>query len=349
MSTKAIESTRNCYILDRGINKQLQYEDSKMINVLVTGTSGYVGQQIIAKLVSDKFENRAQIGNVVALDVVEPKNKIPGVTYYVEDIRSEKMSQIFKENEITAVIHMAAVINPTPRIPVDMMYSINVDGTRNLINACIENNVNTFSFASSGAAYGYHADNAKWLKETDKIRGEERFPYSLQKRVNEEDLQKLAKTNPEIKQFTFRIGTVLGTMVNNPITDLFNKKVIMGVKGSETPFVFIWDHDLMEIFIQSLFSVKPGIYNVAGDGSMSLSLIAKRIGKINIKLPEVIIRNALKALNNLGVIGYGADQVLFLKHRPVLLNTKLKEEFGYIPKKTTNEVFEYYLENRIYS
>ncbi len=123
-----------------------------MINVLVTGTSGYVGQQIIEKLVSDKFENKGEVGKVVALDVTESKEKIDGVTYYVEDIRSEKILDIFKDNQINAVIHMAAILNPSPRISEEMMYSINVEGTRNLIKASKELKVKTFAFASSGAA-----------------------------------------------------------------------------------------------------------------------------------------------------------------------------------------------------
>ncbi|MEZ5024266.1 MAG: hypothetical protein R2728_13575 [Chitinophagales bacterium] len=41
-----------------------------------------------------------------------------------------------------------------------------------------------FIVTSSGAAYGYYADNAEWLKEEDPIRGNQEFPYKLVQESN---------------------------------------------------------------------------------------------------------------------------------------------------------------------
>ncbi|EFK05284.1 conserved hypothetical protein [delta proteobacterium NaphS2] len=43
---------------------------------------------------------------------------------------------------------------------------------------------------------------------------------------------------------------------------------------------------------------------------------------------------------------YCPEQVIFLKYRPVLSNRKLKEEFGYTPLKTSEEVFRFYLDHK---
>jgi len=48
----------------------------------------------------------------------------------------------------------------------------------------------------------------------------------------------------------------------------------------------------------------------------------------------------------LGMTRYGPEQVDFLRYRPVLSNEKLKSEFGYTPRKTTAQVFEYFLNQR---
>lgn len=42
---------------------------------------------------------------------------------------------------------------------------------------------------------------------------------------------------------------------------------------------------------------------------------------------------------------HGPEQVRFLRYRPVLANTRLKEVFGYTPAKTSAEAFETYLES----
>jgi UDP-glucose 4-epimerase len=318
-----------------------------MKNILITGTGGYVGKQLVERIKSDDYPHKSDIGNVVALDVVVPKEKVEGVYYYVADIRNkEKLQETFKKHGINTVIHMAAVLAPSPRIPVEDMYKINVDGTRNILECCYDNKVERFVAASSGAAYGYFEDNSDWLSEdNDPIRGNMEFPYSFHKRVNEEDFKLYQKIMPEMKQFIFRIGTVLGKNVDNLITDLFKKPVITGIKGSDTPFVFIWDEDLVEIVLSSLFSDKPGAYNVAGDGAVKLPEIAKYLNKKFLPLPTKLVENALGFMRTIGVSQYGPEQVRFLKYRPVLDNKKLKEVYGYIPRKTSHEVFEFFLEN----
>jgi UDP-glucose 4-epimerase len=43
---------------------------------------------------------------------------------------------------------------------------------------------------------------------------------------------------------------------------------------------------------------------------------------------------------------YGPEQLDFLRYRPVLLNTALKERFGYVPAKTSAEAFEAFVRAR---
>jgi UDP-glucose 4-epimerase len=46
------------------------------------------------------------------------------------------------------------------------------------------------------------------------------------------------------------------------------------------------------------------------------------------------------------VTQYGPEQVDFLRYRPVLSNRRLKEEFGFTPRKTSRQVFEFFLAER---
>lgn len=318
-----------------------------MKNILITGTGGYVGRQLVERVKSNTYIHKNEVGEVIALDVVEPKEKVEGVHYYIADIRNkENLQEIFKKHNINTVIHMAAILSPSPRIPVEDMYEINVNGTRNILECCLDNKVERLIAASSGAAYGYYEDNSKWLSEDkDPIRGNLEFPYSFHKRINEEDFEFYKKIMPDMKQFIFRIGAVLGKNVDNLITDLFKKKFIAGIKGSESPFTFIWDEDLVEIILSAVFSEKPGAYNVAGDGAVSLPEIAKYLKKTFVPLPTGLVTKALAVMRGIGVSQYGPEQVKFLKYRPVLDNKKLKEVYGYTPRKTSHEVFEFFLEN----
>ena len=79
-----------------------------------------------------------------------------------------------------------------------------------------------------------------------------------------------------------------------------------------------------------------------GDGAVTLREIASRLGKPYVQLPERLVTAALAGLKWLGRTQYGPEQVGFLKHRPVLLNRRLKQEFGHTPRYTSREVFELY-------
>src|SRR5690606_16947140 len=109
------------------------------------------------------------------------------------------------------------------------------------------NGVSRLVVTSSGAAYGYHADNKVPLTEDCPLRGNEEFAYSHHKRLVEEMLAKARGEHPLLEQVVLRVGTVLGPGLDNQITALFRKKRLLAVAGSESPFVFIWVDDLARI------------------------------------------------------------------------------------------------------
>jgi UDP-glucose 4-epimerase len=193
---------------------------------------------------------------------------------------------------------------------------------------------------SSGAAYGYHADNPVPLSEADPLRGNEAFPYSHHKRLVEEMLAQARQSQPELEQVILRVGTVLGRGTENQITALFRKPRLLALRGSESPFVFIWTRDLARILHRAATDGPVGIFNVAGDGAMGMSDLARALGKPVLRLPAGLLKAALALAKPLGLSRYGPEQVRFLQYRPVLANDALKREFGYVPEKTSAEVFD---------
>lgn len=189
-------------------------------------------------------------------------------------------------------------------------------------------------------------DNPPWLTEDMPVRGNEVFAYAHHKRLVEEMLAAWRRDHPALEQVVLRIGTILGPTVHNQITDMFEKPRILTIRGADSPFVFIWDQDVVGIVLRAIADGPPGIYNVAGDGALTLQEIAQRLGKDTVDLPAWLLSIALTLLKPLGLTQYGPEQLDFLRYRPVLLNTKLKAEFGYTPAYTSAEVFEIYREAR---
>jgi UDP-glucose 4-epimerase len=313
--------------------------------VLVTGGGGYLGSQVVAALAQRLGEGGAGgARGVVCLDVRElpAERRLAGVVYAAADIRDPGLVDLLRAHRIDSVVHLAAIVTPGKGADREFEYQVDVEGTRNVLQACVAAAVTQVVISSSGAAYGYHADNPAWLAESDAIRGNFEFAYSWHKRLVEEMLAEYRETQPQLRQTVLRIGTILGATVANQITALFDKARPLAIAGSDSPFVFIWDQDVVGAILHALGGGPPGLYNLAGDGALTIHEIAARMGKRCLVLPPWLLQAALWLGKLLNLTQYGPEQLRFLRYRPVLDNRRLKEVFGYVPRKTSAEVFDFW-------
>jgi UDP-glucose 4-epimerase len=314
-------------------------------SVLVTGASGLIGRRVVSVLATEQtVTGDDAIDTIVAFDLrdVDAGQRLSNVEYCRGDIREPGLADLLRQHAVDTVVHLAAVVTPGPNSSRELEHSIDVLGTENVLDSCLRAGVRQLIYTSSGAAYGYHADNPQPLCESDPLRGNEEFAYSHHKRLAEEVLAKARREHPALAQLIFRPGTVLGERVNNPITAIFDRPLVIGVRGSEAPFVFIWEEDVARCIVRGIRHRRSGIYNLAGDGAIALREIARRVGKPYVALPPVVLRTALRVARVLGLSSLGPEQVRFLRYRPVLSNANLKSEFGFVPTYSSEQCFEHY-------
>ena len=317
-------------------------------SVLITGAGGYIGALTTAALAPFLDSDEYALSTLLAADVREtpPERRLPGVEYLTLDIRDPGIGEVLARKKVRAVVHLASIVTPGKKSNRELERAVDVGGTENILRGCLAAGVERIILTSSGAAYGYYPDNPEWLDEEDQIRGNPEFAYSDHKRLVEEMLKSYRREHPELNQLIMRPGTILGRTTRNQITDLFDAKRIIGLKGAATPFVFIWDKDVVGVIVKGLLEEKSGIFNLAGDGFLTMKEIARLLGKTFLPLPVSLVRLGLAVGKKLGLSQYGPEQVDFIRYRPVLANRRLKEEFGYTPAKTSREVFEYFMEGR---
>ncbi|MGB1464808.1 MAG: SDR family oxidoreductase [Alcanivorax nanhaiticus] len=299
--------------------------------ILITGAGGYIGSLLARRLAERHF--------VVGVDICE--DKTAPFPFHVMDVRDSALADLMREHRIEQVVHLAAVLEDSGDRQRD--YDIDVNGTRNVLEACVANEVRQLVVTSSGAAYGYHADSPAWLDEQDPLRGNPEFAYSDHKRQVEELLATYRQQHPQLAQLILRPGTVLGAGTRNLITRLFEGKRLLAVAGSPSPFVFIWDQDVLAIIEKGVTEEQEGCFNLAGDGALSIHELGAILDKPVLAIPASVLRAALWLGNKLRLTGYTPAQINFLRYRPVLSNRRLKTEFGYQPKKSSEEVFRFYL------
>lgn len=301
------------------------------MRVLVTGAAGFIGSQVVDRLAGDR-----RVELVIGIDI---RDRPAPPLHRVMDVRDPALGDLLELEGIDRVVHLAAVVSPQPHHTREFLRAVDVEGTANVVEACLRANVGHLTVTSSGAAYGYHPDNPPWIDEDDPLRGNPEFAYSDHKRLVEEMLAGYRLSHPELRQLVLRPGTILGTGVSNQLTALFERRVVLGISGSPTPFVFIWDSDVVDVVVEGCLELKEGRFNLAGDGAIPLRDLARELGRPYVPLPAGVVSRALAVLHPLRLVPYGPEQVDFLRYRPVLSNRRLKEEFGYLPSKTSLEAF----------
>ena len=144
------------------------------MKILITGGAGFLGINLVRYLHSR--ENEIVSLDIVEFDYPDMKDKIKIIN---GDIRDK--SAVAKAMEgIDIVIHTAAAL---PLYKPEDIYSTDIEGSRNLIEAAEKNSVKRFIHISSTAVYGI-PDNHP-LYEDDKLDGV--GPYGIAKIQAEEE------------------------------------------------------------------------------------------------------------------------------------------------------------------
>jgi dihydroflavonol-4-reductase len=133
--------------------------------ILVTGANGLLGSFILRKLVAEGESVIALKRKTSDTHLTDDlKNKITWRDADITDTIS--LNELFKDASI--VIHAAAMVSFNPREE-DQLYKVNVEGTKNVVNACLTNNIKKLIHISSVAALGRQKgssildEGSKWI------------------------------------------------------------------------------------------------------------------------------------------------------------------------------------------
>ena len=139
----------------------LSKNKSQKMNLIVTGGAGFIGSNLSEKLLTEGH-------NVICIDnfneYYDPSIKRRNIELlksdrfklYEGDILDKNfLEEVFFENKIEIVIHLAAMAGVRPSIDNPFnCYNVNVIGTLNVLEVMKKFNVNKMVFASSSSLYG---------------------------------------------------------------------------------------------------------------------------------------------------------------------------------------------------
>lgn len=133
-----------------------------MKNILITGGAGFIGSSLADRLLSEG-KNIICVDNFSDYYDISLKEKnilqaslIPAYKLYRTDIEDkDALEKIFQENQIDAIVHLAARagVRPSIKAPADYVKT-NILGTVNLLDLMKKYNITKMVFASSSSVYG---------------------------------------------------------------------------------------------------------------------------------------------------------------------------------------------------
>lgn len=205
-----------------------------MQQILITGGAGYIGSHTAVALVNAGFEpiiidNFSNSEKTVLNGLEKILNR--SVKCYEGDCNDREMvKNIFKENNISGVIHFAAskAVGESTQIPLKY-YSNNINSLIVLLETMKEFNVKDIVFSSSCTVYGQPDELP--VKETTPRKDAE-SPYGNTKKICEDILQDLVKSGAEARVVALRYFNPVGAHPSSLIGEL-----PIGVPANLIPFV----------------------------------------------------------------------------------------------------------------
>jgi UDP-glucose 4-epimerase len=228
---------------------------------LVTGASGFIGSHLVDYLVKKKY-------SVILFDQKSPQLKIKNQKFYLSGIKNFKtLDKATKKIDILFHFAASADLNESNDKPF-LAIEDNINGTVNVLKACVKNKIKKIIFASS--IYS--------VSEQGGI-------YSTTKLASEMIIERICKKY-DIKFVILRFGTVYGERANkfNTVKNFIdeakrNKNIFRNTQGKEIRS-YINVKDVVKIvFLLNQKKYENGYYNIFGNQKITVKNLLNRIKK----------------------------------------------------------------------
>src|SRR3954470_24464321 len=173
------------------------------LTVAVTGPTGDIGKPLLRAL--DRAREVKRVLGMARRPFDPAEMGLRKTEYRQGDVtRREDVDALVKGADV--VVHLAFIILAAGS---SESHEVNLRGSRNVFEAAIDAGAKRLVYASSVAAYGFHADNPQPLTEDVPARGTEAHPYSAMKAEVEELLHEVLDAS-RTKAYVFRPCIVAG-------------------------------------------------------------------------------------------------------------------------------------------
>ncbi|MGP4015177.1 NAD-dependent epimerase/dehydratase family protein [Saccharopolyspora sp. 5N708] len=313
--------------------------------VLVTGVSRFLGGHLAARLAANPLVER-----ILGVDTVQPGRDLlrrMGRTEFVRaDIRNPLITKVIANAKVDTVVHAAVNSHSGPGGRVTMK-EMNVIGTMQLLAACQQSPlVRKVVVRSTCAVYGSSSRDPAVFTEDIEPKDLPSSGYAKDAVEIEGYVRGFGRRRPEVDITTLRFSNLIGPRIDAMLTRYFALPVVPTVLGFDARLQLLHSEDALAVLERATLADKPGVFNVAGDGVLMLSQAIRRAGRIAMPLPSMAVSPLTQFFRSARLVDFSPEQLRYLNFGRVLDTTKLREEFGFTPRWTTQQAFDDFVRGR---
>lgn len=314
--------------------------------VLVTGVGGEFGSRLLSLL-----GNNPRFERVVGIDTTPPADMSTqrmGIAEFVRaDIRNPLVAKIVESTEADTVVHASTTAHPAGPGGRAAIKEVNAIGTMRLLAACQHApRVRKLVVKSTAAVYGAGPRAPAVFTEDDELLPASASGYGKDAVEVEGYVRGFARRRSDVTVTVLRPVNLLGSDVDTVLDRYFALPVVPTVLGYDARLQLLHPTDSLAAFETATLTDRPGVFNVAGEGTLTLSQALRRAGRPKLPMPRAAVPSLGGVLRGSRLVDFSADQLRLLNHGRLVDTTRLRQEFGYQPRWSTAEVFDDYLNGR---
>jgi UDP-glucose 4-epimerase len=302
--------------------------------VAITGAATFLGLNLIGLL-----EDDPHVAKIVCLDTTSPPTVGAKSHFYVLDLThptaEERLAEVFAAEVVDTVVHLALLESPTR----ETAYSHELEGvgTMQVLNACRRARIHKLIVRSFTWLYGARATNPAFLSEKHTLRAHHGDPFFQDKLAVEEQLLRFRQPGQGRVVTVLRTAPIIGPSVDNFVTRYLRSSRVPTVLGFDPLWQFLHEADAVAALKLAVDRDVPGVFNLASEGVLPLSMAIRLLGRKRLPLPRPLLRPTLGALW-LTKAGDAPPSLLeYLQYACVADSTLAKSRLGFLPVFSSRE------------
>jgi UDP-glucose 4-epimerase len=303
------------------------------MRIVVLGATGNVGTSVVRALCGDPGVER-----VVGVARRPGGLDLDGLEWTHADIRSADLTALVAGAD--AVVHLAWLIQPSHRP--DVLASVNVAGTRRVLEAVATAEVPRLVYASSVGAYA-PGPKSERVDETWPATGISTSSYALHKATVERMLDEFEVAAPAIRVVRLRPALTFKRQAGAQIHRYFLGRLFPA--GLADPgripvvpdlprlrFQVVHTDDVGDAYRRAVTGDAAGAFNIAAEPPLGAAELAELLGARRVPVPRRVARSALWASWRTRVQPTSEGWLDMALSVPLLSTGRARAELGWAPR-----------------